>query len=106
MARDIIKDLEPITEGTQELNRNLEISEMQCKPPLVGGKRKQESKYGSLATRYYRNYLNPDGQVDKTFGIRYADGNPMIGDKLIDIIWDNFVIDNKVYIGTPGCGGV
>ena len=26
MARDIVKDLEPINEGIQELNRNLEIN--------------------------------------------------------------------------------
>ena len=40
--------------------------------------------------------------MDKTFGIRYADGKPMIGDKLIDIIDDNIIIDEEVYIGTPG----
>ena len=31
MARDIIKDLEPITEGIRELNRNLDISEVQVR---------------------------------------------------------------------------
>ena len=99
MARDISKDLEPINE---ELNRNLEMNEVHRKSLRIGGKRKRESMYGPLAARFYRKYLNPNGQVDKTFGIRYEDGKPMIGDKLIDIIGDNIVIDDEVYIGTPG----
>ena len=82
MTRDIIKDLEPITEGLHELNRNLEMR----KPQRIAGKRKRENMYGPLAARIYRNYLNPNVQVDKTFGIRYEDGKPMIGDKLIDIV--------------------
>ena len=102
MARDIIKDLELINERIEELNRNLEINEVNhCKPPRLAGKRKRQSKYGPLARRFYREYLNPNGQVDKTFGIRYQDGKPMIGDKLIDIVGDNIVID-EVYIATPG----
>ena len=98
MTRDIIKDLEPITEGLHKLNRNLEMKN----PPRIAGKRKRENMYGPLAARFYRNYLNPNGQVDKTFGIRYEDGKPMIGDKRIDIVGDNIVIDDEVYIGTPG----
>ena len=102
MVRDITKDLEPITEGIQELNRNLEICEVQRTSPLIGGKRKRESKYGPLAAGFYRNYFNPNGQMNKTFGIHYADGKHKIGDKLIDIIGDNIVINDEVYIGTPG----
>ena len=41
MSRDIIKDLEPINEVLQELNRNLEINEVKRKPPRMAGKRKQ-----------------------------------------------------------------
>ena len=102
MARDIIKDLEPINEGLQELSRNIEINEVKRKPPRIAGKRKRESKYGPLADRFYRKYLNPNGQVDKMFGIRYEDRKPMIGDKLIDIVGDNIVIDDEVYIRIPG----
>ena len=42
MARDIIKDLEPINEGIKELNRNFEINEVNRSkpPPRIGGKRK------------------------------------------------------------------
>jgi hypothetical protein len=83
------------------LNRNLEFNEVQRKSPLrIGGKRRRENKYGPLAAGFYRNYLN--GHADKSFGIRYDDGKPMIGDKLIDIVGDNIVIDDEVYIGTPG----
>ena len=99
MAQDIIKDLEPTNEGLQELNRNLQFNEVKRTPPQISGKRKRESKYGPLAARFYRNYLNLNGQMDKTLGIRYEDGKPMIGDKLIDIVGDNIVIDNKVYTG-------
>ena len=52
MPWDIIKDLEPINEGLQELNRNLEV---QRKPPRVAGKGRRESKYGPLTVRFYRN---------------------------------------------------
>ena len=40
--------------------------------------------------------------MDKTFGIRYEDGKPTIGDEVIDIVGDNIVIVDEVYIGTPG----
>ena len=72
------------------------------KPPRLAGKRKRESKYGPLAGRFCREYLNPRWQVDKILGILYEDGKPMIGDKLIDIVGDNIIIDDEVYIGTPG----
>ena len=78
MVWDIIKNVEP-------------INEVKCKPPRIAGKRKRESKNGPLAVRFYRNYLNPNGQEDKTFGIRSADGQPVIGDKPIDIVGDNIV---------------
>ena len=55
MARDIIKDLEPINEGLYELNINLKINEVKRKPPLIAGKRKRESKNGPLAERFCRN---------------------------------------------------
>ena len=102
MARDIIKDLEPINEELQELIRNREIKGVKRKSPRIAEKRERESKYGSLAARFYRNYLNPNGQVDKTFGIRYEDGQFMIEEKLIGIVGDNIVMDDEVYIGTPG----
>ena len=57
IAWDIIKDLESINEGLQELNRNLEINEVKIP--------------------------HPNGPVDKMFGICYEDGQPMIGDKLV-----------------------
>ena len=41
-------------------------------------------------------------RVDKTFGIRFKNGKFMIGNKIIKIQDDNIVIDNEVYIGTPG----
>ena len=97
IARDIIKDLEPITKGLHELNRNLEMK----KPPRLAGMRKGESKYGLLAVRFYRNYLNPNCQVYKTVYAMKME-NPWLETKLIDMVGDNIVIDDEVYIGTPG----
>ena len=37
MAQDIIKDLTPITEGLQEINRNLEAKKEQPRP-IIGSK--------------------------------------------------------------------
>ena len=48
IARDIIKDLEPNTEGLHELNRNLKMK----KPPRIAGKRKRENLYVPLAARF------------------------------------------------------
>ena len=41
-------------------------------------------------------------QIDTTFGIRYEDGDWMIGNKRIKINGDDITIDGEVYDGTPG----
>ena len=48
IARDIIKESEPITEGLYELNRNLEIKEKETSTD-----RKQTYDYGTLARSIY-----------------------------------------------------
>ena len=64
MAWDIIKDLEPINEGLQELNRHLEINEVKRKPPRES-MRKRESMDHSI-------------RMSRWFGIHYEDGHPRI----------------------------
>ena len=104
MALDIIKDLEPIKEDLHALNRDL-VDEVKVKEERwrIGRKRKLPStQYGPLAGAFFKRYLDPNEQTDTRFGIRYEDGKPLIGDKAINIVGDNIVIDDEVYIGTPG----
>ena len=42
-----------------------------------------------------------DDVVDKTFGICFKNGKFLIGNKIVKIHYDNIVIRNEVYIGTP-----
>ena len=61
--------------------------------------------YGPLTETFLQKYMDSDKkQVNTTFGIRYDNGVPMIGGKVIKIDGDNIVIDDDddVYVGTPG----
>ena len=103
MAEEIVKDLIPIKDELQEMNRNIEIRKQ---PRLkIGNKRRMDSAaYGPLAESFIQKYMNSDQKqhIDTTFGIRYENGIPMIGNKIIRIEGDNIVIGDEVYIGTPG----
>ena len=102
MAEEIVKDLIPIKDELREINRHIEIKQ-QPQRPKIGYKRRLVSRaYGPLAESFIQMYMDPDQQVDTTFGIRYQDGNPMMGDKIVKIEGDNIVIGDEVYIGTPG----
>ena len=101
MAQDIIKDLVPINEEFVEMNRTIELKREMSRPK-IGSKRRLVSAayYGPLAEAFIRNYM--DDAVDKIFGIRFKNGNFLIGNKIMKIQCDNIVIGNEVYIGTPG----
>ena len=43
-----------------------------------------------------------DNTLDMSFGIRFENKKPMIGDKIIKIDDDDIVIDDVTYNGTPG----
>ena len=66
MAQDIIKDLAPITEGFQEINRNIEMKKEALRSK-IGSKRRFVSDYGPLAETFLQKCM--DDTVDKTFGI-------------------------------------
>ena len=101
MAQYIIKNLAPINEEFVEMNRNMELKR-EMSHPKIGSKRRLVGAdyYGPLAEAFIRNYMAD--AVDKTFGIRFKNGNFMIGDEIMKIQGDNIVIGNEVYIGTPG----
>ena len=62
LAQDIIKDLAPITEGLEEINRNIEMKE--TLRPKIGSKRRLVSgDYGPLAESFLRKYM--DDVVDR-----------------------------------------
>ena len=98
MAQDSIKDLRPINEGLQEINGNIKMKKPQG--PKIGSQRRLVSDYGPLAETLLREYM--DDPVDKTFDIRYENGQFMIGDKVIKIRVDNVEISGETYEGTSG----
>ena len=68
-------------------------------------KRKLFANYGPLAETFLQKNMDSDKkQVNTTFGIRYDNGVPMIGGKVIKIDGDNIVsdADDEVYVGAPG----
>ena len=106
MTRNIVKELIPITEEIQNVNRNIDNMN-QIKEehrPIIGAKRRLIKKpYGPHAEYFLQRYMDPQKDlVDSTFGIRYENGIPMIGNKVIEIRGDDIIIDNEIYEGTSG----
>ena len=57
-------------------------------------------KYGPIATKYTRKYTTKD--ADDVFGI-HDDGEGLsIGDTRIHVNWDNIIVGEREYEGTPG----
>ena len=57
MAQDIIEDLTPITEGLQEINRNLDAKKEPPRPN-IGSKGRFVSDYGPPTETYLREYMD------------------------------------------------
>ena len=100
MVQDIIKDLAPITEGLEEINRNIEMKKEKLRPKIGSKRRFVSGDYGLLAESFLRKYM--DGVVDRSFGIRYENGHFMMTDKVFKIHGDNIMLDDKVDVRTPG----
>ena len=66
MAQNIIKDLAPITERLQEINRNIKMKKEALRPK-IGSKQKFVSGYNPLAETFLQKYM--DDTMNKTFGI-------------------------------------
>ena len=114
MAKEIVHELTPITKELRELNdktaaaRQKQLASVSSK---VGVKQdidsqprsKQRRIYGPLAESFLQKYMDPKmSQIDTAFGIRYEDGDWMIGNKRIKIDGDDITINGDVYDGTPG----
>ena len=122
MAQDIIKDLVPITEGLQKINRNLFLREdprfieedigtspkrLKAMTPTLTP-RQRTMKLGVTAAKYFKHALN-NNTNDNVFGFRFKDENSenitnlMIGDKDVHFLaGDDLQIGNRVYHGTSG----
>ena len=115
MAKEIVDELTPITKELRELNEKAAGAAKQKQlascSSKAGVKRdidsqsrsKQRRVYGPLTESFLQKYMDPKkSQIDTTFGIRYEDGDWMIGNKRIKINGDDITIDGEVYDGTPG----
>ena len=91
MAQDIIKNLAPITEGLEEINRNIEMKKEALRPKIDSKRRVVSGDYGPLAEKYM------DDAVDRSFGIRYKmNGHFMMADKILKIPGDNIMLNDEV----------
>ena len=112
MAKEIVDEL--ITKEQRELNVKAATAARQKQlasdSSNAGVKRdidsqprsKQRRVYGPLTESFLQKYMDPrKSQIDTTFGIRYEDGNWMIGNKRIKINGDDITIDGEVNDGTP-----
>ena len=110
-------NLVPITRELGELNNKApgrpkiaSVSRIGVKRDIESqpqSKRKLVAAYGPFAETFLQKYMDSDKkQIGTTFGIRYDNGVPMIGGKVIKIDGDNIVIDDdgddEVYVGAPG----
>ena len=115
MAKEIVDELTSITKELWELNDKPAVAARQKQlasdSSKAGVKRdidsqsrsKQRRVYGPLTESFLQKYMDPKkSQIDTTFGIRYEDGDWMIGNKRIKINGDDITIDGEVYDGTPG----
>ncbi|MCH2421445.1 MAG: hypothetical protein MK215_05870 [Candidatus Poseidoniia archaeon] len=123
MAQDIIKDLVPITEGLQRMNRTIGMKEpwyvedvdedaspskrLKAMTPTLTPRQKT-MKLGITAAKYFEHALNNNSN-DNIFGFRFKDENSqninnlMIGDKTVHFLPDDDLqIGNRRYHGTPG----
>ena len=96
MAQDIIKDLAPITEGLEGINRNIEMKKDTLRPNIGSKRRLFSGDLGPLAETLLRKCM--DDVVDRSFGMRYENGHFMMGDKN----GDNIMLDEEVYVGMSG----
>ena len=107
MAKEIVDELTPITKELQELNDKAAAAARQkhlaSDSSKTGVKRDIDSQPRPLTESFLQKYMNPKkSQIDTTFGIRYEDGDWMIGNKRIKINGDDITIDGEVYDGTSG----
>ena len=58
---------------------------------------------GPIAAEYLEKYLNPEGEVDRTFGIYLdKDGTWKIGNEKVDLDGNDLIIGGEKYEGTRG----
>ena len=93
-AEKITKELLPIREGLEKLPVAISFPQYQAIE-----KYKKEKNLGAEVIKAL-NYIKPEEKT--TFGMYFKDGDFRIGDKKVDIIGNNIIIDDKEYLGTPG----
>jgi len=106
--QDLEKFFKPVTDSQKEL-----IKEIVHEPKAITYHNIPNIEYheeqpqdtnidiGPIAAQYLRKFTSKEG-VDKTYGLYDKHGNFYIGDKMVQILDNNLIIDDKDYQGTPG----
>lgn len=112
-AEERFQTFQPLIEPLQELknlasfNKPTEIKILpQLKAPATPSKipilNTPLKTLGVLASEYLGNYLSKTNLTDTTYGIRREGNKFYIGNKEIEILNDDIIIEDKTYKGTVG----
>ena len=95
-TREITEELKPIKEGIEKLPENI-LLEKRMKEFEKELKEEEDEKVGELAA----TFLNRPN-LDTNFGIRKEGIRHYIGDKRVNIINNDIILDDETIMGTPG----
>ena len=99
MTKEIKEQLTPIRDKVL----TLPLQTLAIQPPLETEERDEElMNVVPIAAEYLEKYIDPDEEVDKTFGI-YVDGATWkIGNEVVDLHGNDLIIGREKYDGTRG----
>ena len=81
----------------------LPLQTLAIQPPLETEERDEElMNVGPIAAEYLEKYIDPDEEVDKTFGIYVDGGTWKIGNEVVDLRGNDLIIGREKYDGTRG----
>ena len=96
MVEKFVKDMKPIKQEVESLSRYIK------QEPEIEAHRKRRWVGETLADVWKERILTQNTDVDKSFGIRWEDGGPVMGNKFVQLYGDDIFLEGKLYKGTSG----
>ena len=120
-SQSLKKFFKPVTESQKEITKEIKeqlapirdkvltlpsqtLAIQPAAPPAATKERDEVTmNVGPIATKYLEKYADPDGEVDKTFGINVDyEGTWRIGNEKVDLDGNDLIIGGGKYEGTRG----
>ena len=98
LENNVVQELTSVKDRLQELPKAISFPQ---NPSIAAPEEIETDFIGPIAKRYLSRFVGKE-DVDKTFGLYNKHGNFYIGDKMVQIVDDNLIIDDEEYEGTPG----